>query len=62
MSSVHAEHVYGPPADCSRVVLREAWQVNYWSRRFRCTLEQLRGAVDSVGNAATDVAHFMSSK
>ena len=62
MIPVHAERAYGSPADCSRVILREAWQVNYWSRRFHCTVEQLRGAIDSVGNAATDVAAFMRSK
>ena len=61
MSSGGANYVPGAPADCSRVVLRETWQVNYWRRRFRCTSEQLRGAVAAVGNAATDVARFMSS-
>ncbi len=59
MSPVGTGYVSGAPADCSRVVLRETWQVNYWRRRFRCTLAQLRGAVAAVGNAATDVARFM---
>jgi hypothetical protein len=62
MTTVPAERAYGSPADCSRVVLREAWQVSYWSRRFRCTVERLRGAIDSVGNAATDVDRFMRSQ
>ena len=62
MTLVHAERAYGSPADCSRVILREAWQVNYWRRRFHCTVEQLRGAIESVGNAATDVDRFMRSK
>lgn len=47
------------PADRSRINLGEEWEVRYWMQRFKVTREQLRAAVNEVGNSAERVeAHL----
>jgi hypothetical protein len=43
------------PHDASRINVHEAYEVEYWSKKFRVTPEQLKGAVAKVGVSATAV-------
>lgn len=37
------------PQDSSRVNVHESYEVEYWTKRFHCTKEQLEAAVRKVG-------------
>jgi hypothetical protein len=43
------------PQDRSRVSLSERWEVTYWTKKFGCTEEELRKAVQRVGSSAEAV-------
>ena len=43
------------PEDAQRVNIHEAYEVEYWCRKFGCTAEQLKTAVKNVGVMAADV-------
>jgi hypothetical protein len=45
--------------DRLRVNLRELYEVEYWSMRFRVTPEQLAHAVSEVGPIAADVQDYL---
>ncbi len=40
------------PQDASKINLHEAWEVQYWTKKFGCTEAQLRAAVQAVGSGA----------
>lgn len=43
------------PADAARVNIHEDYEVQYWTKKFACTLEQLAAAVAKAGTSATAV-------
>jgi hypothetical protein len=43
------------PQDALRVNVHEAYEVEYWTKKFGCTADQLRAAVQRVGVMAADV-------
>ena len=50
------------PADASKVNLNEDYEMRYWCKKFGCTREQLRDAVEKVGTAATAVEAELNKK
>jgi len=47
------------PQDPSRVNVSVQWDVDYWTKKFNCTREQLVKAVQKVGTSANAVErHF----
>jgi hypothetical protein len=49
------------PTDTKRVFLNEASEINYWLSKFNCTEEELRKAIDAVGNSAVAIDDFLGS-
>ena len=47
------------PQDASRIAMGEDYEVRYWTERFGVTREQLRAAVDAVGNSAAAVERHL---
>jgi hypothetical protein len=45
--------------DRSRINLNEDYEVSYWSERFGITKEQLKKAVEKVGNSPEDIARLV---
>jgi hypothetical protein len=45
--------------DRSRINLNEHYEVSYWSERFGITKEQLKKAVEKVGNSPEDIARLV---
>ena len=43
------------PQDRSRINLSESWEVQYWTKKFGVTEQQLRDAVKAVGSSADAV-------
>lgn len=41
--------------DRSLVNLKEPWEVDYWSKRFKCTPSELKDAVKKVGDSVDKV-------
>jgi hypothetical protein len=50
------------PADRGRIDLNDPREVNWWSKRFGCSPEQLRRAVSKVGNSAAKVEQLLDGK
>jgi hypothetical protein len=42
-------------ADRSRVNVHESYEVEYWTKKFGCSAEELKAAVKTVGVMAKDV-------
>ena len=42
-------------ADRERINVHEPYEVEYWSKKFSCTPDQLRAAVQKAGVMASDV-------
>ena len=47
------------PADRARVNVHEAWELEYWTKKFGCTKSQLQAAVKAVGVMAKDVEAYL---
>ncbi len=47
------------PEDPKRINTSEAWEVNYWSKLFNVTPEQLKQAVKEVGPMVDDVKRHL---
>lgn len=47
------------PQDRSRVNVNEEWELQYWSRKFGVSAEQLRAAVKAVGPSADAVGKHL---
>ena len=43
-------------------ILNEAWQKNYWKRKFRVSGQALAGAVRAVGKSAKKVEAYLKNK
>jgi hypothetical protein len=50
------------PQDAKRIALGEDYEVRYWSGRFGVTPEQLRDAVEAVGNSAEAVGKHLAGR
>ena len=48
--------------DRQRISLSENHEVQDWTKRFGVTADQLRAAVDAVGNRVEDVEKYLSRK
>ena len=51
---------FGEP-DRSRISLDEAYEVQYWTKEFGVTKEQLAAAVKKVGNSPDDVRKALAA-
>ena len=47
------------PQDRSRVNVNETWELQYWSKKFGVTEEQLRDAVKAAGPSADAVGKHL---
>lgn len=50
------------PADRIRINVHEKWEIDYWTKAFNCSEEQLKNAVKEVGVMVEDVREYLSSK
>lgn len=47
------------PRDASQINVHEVWELDYWSKKFGVSRDELKSAVAKVGVAASAVeAHF----
>jgi len=44
------------PQDAARINVNEDYELKYWTKKFGCTPEQLKSAVEKVGVSAQAVA------
>jgi hypothetical protein len=49
------------PVDRSRIDVNKLWEVLYWTKKFGCTDQQLRNAVQRAGVMAADVEKVLST-
>ncbi|MES2763729.1 MAG: DUF3606 domain-containing protein [Bacteroidota bacterium] len=49
------------PQNTKKIFLSEAWEVNYWCSKFKCTEDELRKAIDAVGNSAVSIDDYLGS-
>lgn len=49
----------GGPQDRTRINLSEDYEVQYWTKKFGVTKEQLAAAVKTAGSSAGAVAHIL---
>lgn len=47
------------PADASRIAMGEDYEVQYWTKKFNVSRDELRRAVDTVGNSAEAVGKHL---
>ena len=47
------------PVDGSRINLHEKYEVNYWCKKFNCTVAKLQEAVHAVGVSAAKVQAYL---
>lgn len=47
------------PQDPRTVNTSQVWEVDYWCKKFGCTSEQLKKAVDAVGTSASHVEKYL---
>ena len=50
------------PADRSLIDMDDPREVNWWRKRFDCSEEQLRQAVEKVGNSAAKVEQMLDGQ
>ena len=50
------------PQDASRINVREKYEVEYWSKKFKVTPDQLKAAVAKVGVSAKAVETELSGR
>jgi hypothetical protein len=48
------------PQDASRISLREAWEVRYWTEKLGITKAELIDAVEEVGNSVKAVTEYLN--
>lgn len=47
------------PLDGSRINLHEPYEVNYWCKKFNCTVKVLQDAVHAVGISTVKVQAYL---
>lgn len=50
------------PADRSLIDMDDPREVNWWRKRFGCSEEQLKRAVEQVGNSAAKVEQLLDGQ
>jgi hypothetical protein len=50
------------PADAYLVHLHEEWEVIYWCKKYNCSKDELRQAVEAVGNLPDEVRAYLQWK
>lgn len=50
------------PLDASRINVNEDYEVQYWTKKFNCSKEELRKAVNEVGTSAEKVESYFSRR
>ena len=50
------------PQDAERVNIHEDYELEYWTRKFGCTREQLKAAVKKAGVMVKDVEKELKAK
>ncbi len=50
------------PASRSVIDLDDPREIQWWSKRFGCSVEQLRSAIAQVGNSAAKVEQLLDGK
>lgn len=50
------------PADAYLVHLHEEWEVIYWCKKYNCSKDELRQAVEAVGNLPEEVRAYLQWK
>ncbi|MGB8075350.1 MAG: DUF3606 domain-containing protein, partial [Pseudolabrys sp.] len=48
--------------DSKTINMKEAWEKNYWKRKFRVSGQALAGAVRAVGKSAKKVEAYLKNK
>ena len=47
------------PLDGSKINLHEPYEVNYWCKKFKCTVTELQNAVHAVGTSKAKVQAYL---
>lgn len=50
------------PENASIISLDERWEVDYWTRTFGVTEQQLREAISRAGDRVSDVREYLRKK
>ncbi|HEX4488780.1 MAG TPA: DUF3606 domain-containing protein [Terriglobales bacterium] len=50
------------PQDANKVNVHEAYEIEYWTKKFGCTSQQLKDAVKKVGTSAAAVEKELKKK
>lgn len=53
---------YRGPKDASKVNVHEAWEVEYWTKKWGITRSQLEAAVGTVGTSTRAVAAHLGKQ
>lgn len=48
------------PADSTRIDINESYELQYWSKKFGCTTQELWDAVTVAGVMVKDVAEYLN--
>ncbi|WP_084608535.1 DUF3606 domain-containing protein [Xylanibacter oryzae] len=48
------------PIDGSKINIHEEYEVNYWCQKFKCTKQELKNAVYTVGDSVVKVESYLS--
>lgn len=47
------------PQDSSKINVHEAWELEYWCKKFGVTAQQLKDAVQAVGTSVSAVKKYL---
>jgi len=50
------------PQDATRINVHEPYEVTYWTKKFGCTADELKAAVNQVGVSAKAVEEALNSR
>ena len=50
------------PQDANRINLNQSWEVEYWCSELNCTEDELREAVEKVGDSVDAVREYLVEK
>ncbi|WP_331716748.1 DUF3606 domain-containing protein [Stenotrophomonas sp. MMGLT7] len=48
------------PADTEKISLTEEWELKWWAKELGASPENLKAAVEAVGNATTQVRQYLN--
>ena len=50
------------PHDATRINLNQSWELEYWCGALNCTEDELREAVEKVGDSVDAVTKYLARK